>query len=424
MAWIKQTLNADRLSTHPVNSQIESFFKYEPTHNHPYLEAKFQEELDLKTHSRLTSGNQMMLLPNDQSLALKLDLIHKAQKSIWVSTFQLVCDHDGKIFTHALIEAAKRGIEVRFLITGGPWTWAFSGDCPNLMRSRKVQAATMPYSYITNHGVVQLHDKIFMVDSKLAIVGGQNIGSWYSKKKDGDGNFRDTDAIVTGPVTEDIAQRFITLWRLAKPNDHSLKLSDAVPTPKHYPAWLKAWPVHGLCRFVSQTPHQKEYSVFEAYRLYALQTQRRIIFHSLTLNTSGSAEQENLWEAFVDIAKKSNSEVFLITNGPGFTSSEMMPSWVGKFVGYYFLKDVYSALKGTQIQAFAYPAWLHSKVYFFDNLATAIGSFNFDETGLVWTESSLICLDHQFSEQVTDMFREDLKSSYMIKTPHGFSSTR
>jgi phosphatidylserine/phosphatidylglycerophosphate/cardiolipin synthase-like enzyme len=417
VAWIKQTLNANHSSTQATSAQIESFFNYQPQSDHPYLSPAFQEELDLKTHSRLTAGNQLMLLPNDQSLALKLDLIEKAQKSIWVSTFQLVCDDAGEIFTDALTKAAKRGVEIRFLITGGPWTWAFSGSCHNLIRSRKIQGATMPYSYITNHGVVQLHDKIFIIDQRLAIVGGQNIGRWYSKKDQDDGNFRDTDAVVTGPVIRDIAKRFITLWRLAKPNDSTLKLPNTKPTPEYYQAWLKTWPLHGLCRFVSQTPHQKEYSVFEAYRLYALKTQRRIIFHSLALNTFGSAEQENLWEAFINVAKKPDGKVFLITNGPGFTSSETMPSWIGKLVGYYFLKDVYNALKGTQVQAFAYPAWLHSKVYFFDNFATAIGSFNFDETGLVWTESSLICLDHRFAQQVTEMFKIDLKESYLIKTP-------
>ncbi len=417
MAWIEQALDANHSSTHPATTQIDSFFAYEPPPNHPYLDPKFQEELDLQTQSRLTAGNQIQLLPNAQSGDLKLELIRTARKSIWISTFQIVCDEGGKQFTHALIAAAKRGVQVRFLLTGGPWTWAFSGNCPNLMRERQIQAATMPYSYITNHGVVQLHDKIFIIDSKLAIVGGQNIGSWFSKKKVQDDNFRDTDALVSGPVTEDILKRFVTLWHLAKPNDHELELPDTRTTPEKYPAWLKTKPTKGLCRFVSQTPPKQDYSVFEAYKLYALNTKQRIIFHSLTLNAFGSPEQETLWEAFVQVSQKPNAQVFLLTNGPGFISNETIPKLVGKAVGYYFLKDVYASLHRTPVQAFGYPAWLHSKVYFFDNFAVAVGSFNFDETGLVWTESSLICLDTQFAKQVETMFREDLKDSYVLARP-------
>ena len=255
------------------------------------------------------------------------------------------------------------------------------------------------------------------MDSKFAIVGGQNIGSWYSKKKQEDGSFRDTDAIVSGPVIQDILKRFVNLWKIARPNDSSLKPPNTLPSTEHYGAWLKNSPPRGLCRFVAQMPSKKDFSVFEAYKLYALKTEQRILFHSLALNAFGSLEQETLWESFVKVAQKSGGKVFLITNGPGFISSDMMPPWIGKITGYYFLNSVYDSLFGTPIQAFAYPSWLHSKVYFFDNLAVAIGSFNFDESGVVWTESSLICLDRNLAEQTITMFQEDLESSYLLNPP-------
>lgn len=417
MAWMTETIYAKQSRPHPTQTQLDAFFGFKPSKNHPYFDTQFQEELDLKTNSRLTAGNHISLLPNDKSLALKLDLIQKAKKSIWISTFQIVCDAGGKTFAKALIKAAERGIDVRFLVTGGPWTWAFSGECPVFMEKQDIQVGTMPYSYITNHGVVQLHDKIFLIDSELGIVGGQNIGSWYAKKKEQDGSFRDTDAIVSGPVLQDIIKRFVTLWKIAKPNDSSLKPPIIKATPEKYADWLQVDPPQGLCRFVAQMPSKKDFSVFEAYRLYASKTEQRIAFHSLALNAFGSLEQETLWESFVKVAQKSGGEVFFLTNGPGFISSDMMPPWIGKIMGYYFLNSIYDSLFGTPIKAFVYPSWLHSKVYFFDNLAVAIGSFNFDESGLVWTESSLICLDKNLAEQTVHMFKNDLKASYLLSTP-------
>lgn len=380
-----------------------------------FLNPEFQRELDSKTHSRLTNQNSVLLLQNSDSLRLKTHLIRTAKTSIWLSTFQIVCDQGGKDFARELNKAAKRGVEVRFLITGGPWTWAFAGNCQELMKESGVNIATMPYSYITNHGVVQLHDKIFVVDSKQAIVGGQNIGSWYNKKRQEDTNFRDTDASITGPVTLDIIKRFVTLWKFAKPADRSIHLPETPNLQTNYPDWLKTRPLTGLCRFVSQTPSQKDYSVFKAYRLYASQTQNRLIFHSLNLNTKGSYEQESLWKAFVEVSERPGGEVFFLTNGPGFLTLGGMPEPLGRLVGHYFLRTVYQALKNTSVQTFVYPTWLHSKVYQFDNLVTAIGSFNFDETGLVWTESSLICLDQNLNEQIKSMFIDDLKNSYLLK---------
>lgn len=411
-----KALSISQDGKHPSQEVIRTFFSYSPAEQHPFLSPKFQETLDLYTHSRLTNGNQVSLLPNDQSIALKIDLIRNATQSIHIATFQIVCDEGGKNFTRELIKAAARGIDVRFIVTGGPWTWGFSGNCPSLMRRGKVKVATMPYSYITNHGVVQLHDKLMIVDSQTSITGGQNIGSWYSKKNGQDGNFRDTDIMVSGDVVGDIEARFSVLWSIASPTN-PMKSPELKTDRNKYAFWLSQKPLKGLCRFVTQTPSEKEFFVFEAYRQYALNSKQRFIFHSQALNAFGSAEQENLWEAILRISSHAHGQVYLITNGPGFYESHLMPSWAGSLVGYYFLNSVYTSLKDTNIQAFLYPSWLHSKVYLFDNLAVGIGSFNFDETGLVWTESTLICLDDRITKQVISMFETDLGDSYMIQTP-------
>lgn len=414
-----EAMDQNQKREHPKPSQINDFFAYQPSQTHPYLRPKFQRELDHKTYSRLTAGNDVSLLPNAHSASVKLGLIKSAKKSIYIATFQIVCDDGGKLFAKGLVKAMKRGVDVRFLVTGGPWTWAFSGTCTESMRLKGVNVGTMPYSYITNYGVVQLHDKIFIVDNKTAIVGGQNIGSWYSKQDEGNVRFRDTDAVVSGPVVLDILTRFASLWRSAEPNDPVPIKKIIRPQTQQYAEWLNQKPLKGLCRFISQTPSKEEFWVFEGYKLYAQRAKRRAIFHSLSLNAYGSPEQENLWNAFNSISENPNGEVFLITNGPGFIRSrpEGSPEWVGRIMGYYFLSSVYDSLYDTKIQAFVYPSWLHSKVYFFDNLAVGIGSFNFDETGLIWTESTMICLDDNLREAAIRMFKQDLKRSYVLRNP-------
>ena len=56
-----------------------------------------------------------------------------------------------------------------------------------------------------------MHNNLFVVDNRAAIVGGRNIGNPYfglSKKY----NFLDLDAIVVGPVVEEISQTFDEYW--------------------------------------------------------------------------------------------------------------------------------------------------------------------------------------------------------------------
>jgi putative cardiolipin synthase len=58
-----------------------------------------------------------------------------------------------------------------------------------------------------------MHNKLFVVDNHLAIVGGRNIGNSYfglSKKY----NFRDLDVLVGGPVLEEISHAFDEYWNV------------------------------------------------------------------------------------------------------------------------------------------------------------------------------------------------------------------
>ncbi|MFC1859562.1 phospholipase D-like domain-containing protein [Thermodesulfobacteriota bacterium] len=60
-----------------------------------------------------------------------------------------------------------------------------------------------------------MHNKLFVVDNQLAIVGGRNIGNEYfglSQKY----NFRDLDVLVIGPVVEELSHAYDEYWN-AKP---------------------------------------------------------------------------------------------------------------------------------------------------------------------------------------------------------------
>ncbi|MGB5583556.1 MAG: phospholipase D-like domain-containing protein, partial [Gammaproteobacteria bacterium] len=57
----------------------------------------------------------------------------------------------------------------------------------------------------------RMHDKTFVVDGKLAILGGRNMADEYFDY-DHEYNFRDRDALVMGKVVEDIRESFDRFW--------------------------------------------------------------------------------------------------------------------------------------------------------------------------------------------------------------------
>jgi putative cardiolipin synthase len=57
----------------------------------------------------------------------------------------------------------------------------------------------------------RMHNKAFIVDNAIAIVGGRNIGDNYFGISSAD-NFRDLDLAVVGPLVQDVSASFDTYW--------------------------------------------------------------------------------------------------------------------------------------------------------------------------------------------------------------------
>jgi putative cardiolipin synthase len=57
----------------------------------------------------------------------------------------------------------------------------------------------------------RMHNKAFIVDNVVAIVGGRNIGDTYFAANE-QSNFRDLDLFAAGPVVNDVSENFDTFW--------------------------------------------------------------------------------------------------------------------------------------------------------------------------------------------------------------------
>jgi putative cardiolipin synthase len=179
----------------------------------------------IEKHGEDKSGF-LSLEGNREALMWRLALADEATQSIDAQYFIFQNDEAGNLLFHHLLRAADRGVRVRLLVD----------DLPFAPDDRTITAITMHPNFdirIFNPGKVRgssvggvtefmlnmkrlnrrMHNKLFVVDNRLAIVGGRNIGNEYfglGKKY----NFRDLDVLVAGEVLGDLSHAFDKYWNV------------------------------------------------------------------------------------------------------------------------------------------------------------------------------------------------------------------
>ncbi|MBT8339555.1 MAG: phospholipase D family protein [Desulfatitalea sp.] len=153
----------------------------------------------------------------------RLALADEATASIDVQYFIWQDDETGLLLFDRLLNAADRGVRVRFLVDDmvfAPTGRSIASICrhPNFeikifnpVRVRSKVGGVV--EFLTNMDELnrRMHNKLFVVDNRVAIVGGRNIGNEYF----GLGktyNFRDLDVLVVGQVVAELSEAFDTFW--------------------------------------------------------------------------------------------------------------------------------------------------------------------------------------------------------------------
>lgn len=178
------------------------------------------EHADLSGFSLLNEGRSAFFA--------RTSLADLAERSLDVQYFIWERDMTGSILTEHLIEAAKRGVRVRLLIDdfnagGHGFSLRALNACPNVevrlynpfrqhLMTKLGRTVELLASFARlNH---RMHNKLFIADNQVALVGGRNIANAYF----GAGsayNFRDFDLFSVGPVVKDISRSFDDYWNSA-----------------------------------------------------------------------------------------------------------------------------------------------------------------------------------------------------------------
>lgn len=161
-----------------------------------------------------------------EALALRLASVRMAARSIDVMTYIWSDDRAGRLVAQALIEAAGRGVRVRLLlddvnILGRDPLWLALDRQPGI-EVRVFNPVRTRHSAV-RRGIEMLllavrynrrmHGKAWLVDGRLALIGGRNVGDVYfglgrGRKR----NVEDADILLTGPIVAETAEVFDAYW--------------------------------------------------------------------------------------------------------------------------------------------------------------------------------------------------------------------
>ena len=204
-----------------------------------------------------------------------LELAAQAERSLDFQTFVLQGDTSGALLLKAFRDAAARGVRVRVLIDDLHTDSAerllsdlavFEGVEVRLInpfvRLRGSRMAKLISSLDelerVNH---RMHNKLFVADNVLAIIGGRNIGDAYFMRAEDGENFIDLDALAAGSVVGRMSASFDDYW-----NSEFAWPIDRIVVPGEAPAKRRARFEEAIARFRMPAP---DVGIPEHLRRYA-----------------------------------------------------------------------------------------------------------------------------------------------------------
>ena len=161
------------------------------------------------------------LIRGSEGLGARLKLIERAEKTIDAQYFLMKGDTAGKVFAGSLLAAADRGVRVRFLLDDVFTTVKDKGleliDAHPNIEVRlynpisRVGLKGLNFLLDFRRANRRMHNKSFIADNQITIVGGRNIADEYFDLNS-EGEFMDFDVIALGPIAADVSIEFDRYW--------------------------------------------------------------------------------------------------------------------------------------------------------------------------------------------------------------------
>ena len=331
----------------------------------------------------MVGGNAAKLLKNgDEIFPAMLRDIREAKRTVNLETYIFQPDEAGRQFADAMIEAARRGVEVRLLVDA--WGSKLE-DLKNELKDAGVHVRRYRPMHLFSIYKVgrRTHRKILVVDGRVAYTGGLGIDKRWLGSARNTREWRDTQVRVEGPVAGQMQAIFSEDW--------TYTTGEILAGEKFYPQIPPAGPM--LAQAIKASRGDAS-SLAKMLYFVAIQSAAK----SIHIANAYFLPDAQVREALVKAVKR------------GVDVQVMVP---GRHIDLPLVRSAswhhYGELLQGGVRIFEYrPTMMHNKIMVIDGLYATIGSINFDARSMNENaEESLAFYDRKFAEEMEALFEDD-----------------
>lgn len=172
-----------------------------------------------------TDSGVRLISDSGDALLARIALADRAKHSLDIQYYMFHSDATGGLLAQRLLAAADRGVRVRLLlddlhvagndkvlrVLDGHANIEIRLFNPFLERNSSFWGMGKQFAGDFSRLNRRMHNKAFIADGAMAVVGGRNIGDEYFDA-DNSVNFRDLDVLAVGPVVAEVGQAFDRYW--------------------------------------------------------------------------------------------------------------------------------------------------------------------------------------------------------------------
>jgi len=441
-------------------------FEQAPSHGWPHpgqtMLGAFVEETAPADKS--LSGVELLADPNE-AFSTRFAIASFAEKTLDMQYYLWKGDLSGQLLMWRALEAADRGVRVRFLIddiyhSGRDEVYSLLDSHPNfelrVFNPMANRGAARNLNYLANKRRLnhRMHNKIFLADNAVAVLGGRNIGDDYFGI-DTNANFFDLDVLTVGQGAREAGLAFDEYWN----SKHAVPISvlhDKVHTPEDLEAarvrLRESLQQKDALPWALALEADETLENLKRWREGLLWTQAHVVVDPLErFEGQGQSAIVEFTEAHIDNVEREfvAESAYLIPAENGIanikkhvdrgvrvrllTNSLMSNNHITAHSGYMkyrkpmleagaelyelradaALREHFKAFDGDH----EVPAGIHTKAFVLDGEQALIGSFNFDPRSRdLNSEIGLVITDAAFARRVLEEMNRDFhpENSYRL----------
>jgi putative cardiolipin synthase len=399
------------------------------------------------------------------SFLLRMEMAEAAARTLDVQYFVIQSDDTGQLLIEALLGAADRGVRVRVLLDDAG-SFGRDAQVRTLAGYPNVEMRLFnPFAYRGDLEFVhvaeylgdserlnyRMHNKLFVVDNEIGIVGGRNVGDEYFQGGR-DFEFGDYDIIAAGPIVDQISNSFDAFWNspMAIPIE---ALAEAEPSAQDLVGYRDVLASHHAHMTESGAPYMR--SLLAGEPLAAMMSGKSSLVWAKAEVIYDSPEKEKVQDGersgrllrhrlgevakqvqaellivspylvpgpagmkFIEGLRERNISVRILTNSLASTDMSIVHSGYQAFrepllasgVQLYEVRPVLGqpVVRGNQLKSPSSGLFaLHAKVFVFDRQRVFVGSMNLDPRSMYLnTEIGLIIDSPELARQIALRFAD------------------